>query len=254
LIEKIEYSLKILKKSFEGYTIKIQSEKNKLHFIKGDTRISFIISGESFKIPHQNNEMILPVDLLISQPEKIAGIVLSKLKLNKTVFARKVEVKKTDKKTATEFLDKYHLMNSTQSAYNLGLYSDNELITLASFSKGRKMNRLTEDKRSFELIRFCCKTGITVTGGLTKLLSSFCEQKNAGDIMTYVDKQLSDGRSFIKAGFKKHGETPPNYYLVNKETFKRAYASKDAVFDPKKYYLTSNTGNIKLVYTPNIQK
>lgn len=154
------------------------------------------------------------LDFILHQPTKLVALVQSKLGLNKTIFARSCELKKIEKKTAGEFLDNFHLMNSTQSAFNYGLFYKGELMSVASFSKGRKMNRLPEDKRSFELIRFCSRQGITVTGGLTKLVKNFCREKNAGDVMTYVDKQFSDGASFVKAGFTKHSETERNTKLV----------------------------------------
>ncbi len=111
------------------------------------------------------------------------------------------------------------------------------------------MNRLPEGKQSFELIRFCCKSGITITGGLSKLMKHFFEEKKAGDIMTYVDKQFSNGDSFAKAGFKKHSETPPLSFLVNKKTFERIAFKED--FDEKQFYKTQNAGNIKMIYKPN---
>lgn len=112
------------------------------------------------------------------------------------------------------------------------------------------MNRLPEGKQSFELIRFCCKSGITVTGGLSKLMSNFYIEKNAGDIMTYVDKQFSNGDSFIKAGFKIHSETPPLNFLINKKTFERIPLAENKIFDKKIFYSTQNSGNLKLIYTP----
>ncbi len=176
-------------------------------------------------------------------------MVLSKLQLNKTIFARNCVVKKLDKKTAANFLETYHLMGNTQSGFNLGLFYKDELFTIASFSKGRKMNRLHEHQRSFELIRFCCKSGISVTGGLSKLMNHFFIEKNAGDIMTYVDKQWSDGKSFINAGFKKHSEKEPNYFLINKSTFERKLLkNKHEPFDTNTFYLTQNLGSIKLIY------
>lgn len=138
----------------------------------------------------------------------------SKFGLNKTIFARQCELKKIDKETANDFLNAYHLMNATQSAFNYGLFYKEELVAVASFSKGRKMNRLQEHERSFELIRFCCKEGITVTGGLTKLVKNFCREKNAGDVMTYVSKQFGNGKSFANAGFKKHSETERNIKMI----------------------------------------
>jgi hypothetical protein len=239
-----------LRKLLAAHAVETQIKADLLVCSGNGRSLSFCITGED---PDAENTCpaILHLDQIIRDPEKVAAILLSKLQLNKTVFARKCEVRPVDKKTAGAFLEKYHLMNATKSAFNLGLWFEEELIALATFSKGRKMNRLPEDQRSFELIRFCCKSGMTVTGGLTKLLRHFCEEKQAGDIMTYVDKQLSDGRAFIQAGFKKHSETAPNYFLVNRLSFERTAADMEETFDRKKFYLSHNAGNIKLVYTPH---
>ncbi|MGZ3919897.1 MAG: hypothetical protein ACXVNM_08060 [Bacteroidia bacterium] len=191
-----------------------------------------------------------PSDLLVTAPEKLVATIQSRLSLNKKVFARNCEVKRIEKGQAQEFLNKYHLMNSTQSASNYGLFLKDELLAVASFSKGRKMNRLPGNKRSFELIRFCSKDGITVTGGLTRLLKNFCREKEAGDIMTYIDKQFSSGQSFIKAGFVKHSETAPHSSLINKKTFERiALKDESEVINEQLFYRFKNEGNLKLVFT-----
>ncbi len=230
------------KKLLEAKDIKLLIHQNEITCVTNKKKYSFLIS--------QNDEEGIPFDYIVTSPEKLVAIILSKLNLNKTVFARNCEVKKINKETAVDFLEKYHILNSTQSAFNYGLIYKNELLALTSFSKGRKMNRLPEDKRSFELIRFCCKEGITVTGGLTKLIKNFCKEKNAGDVMTYIDKQFSLGDSFIKAGFVNHSETDPNYFIVNKKTFARMPFKTDETFDSKLFYIAKNSGNIKLVYTP----
>lgn len=212
--------------------------------------ISVSYNGELFICSCGENtiSIFLPTDLIVTAPRKVAATIQSRLSLNETVFARNCKVEKIDKTTAENFLDTYHLMNSTSSAFNYGLFLKDELLAVASFSKGRKMNRLVEDKRSFELIRFATREGITVTGGLTKLLKHFCREKKAGDIMTYIDKQFSGGNSFFTSGFKKHGETAPNYFLLDKTTFERIPAIKDAKFDPNLFELVQNDGNLKLVF------
>ncbi|PBQ32356.1 hypothetical protein CNR22_11435 [Sphingobacteriaceae bacterium] len=219
-------------------------------FSKTSKKIKFILAGKDFDSEKYKEEVVIYEDQLKRSPEKIKALVLSKLQANKTIYARNCEVRKIDKETAVNFLENYHLMNSTQSGFNFGLFYLDELVAVASFSKGRKMNRLREDQRSFELIRFCCKSGITITGGLSKLIKNFCEEKKAGDVMTYVDKDLSDGTSFIRAGFKKHSETEATYFLVNRVTFERNMATKDELYDAKKFYRIKNSGNVKLVYTP----
>src|SRR5690606_11613185 len=148
------------------------------------------------------------------------------------------ESKKVNKGEAEQFLQTYHLMNSTQSASNYGLYYKGELMAVASFSKGRKMRRLTEDQRSFELIRFCCKSGYTITGGLSKLLGSFVKEKNPGDVMTYVDAQWSDGQAFTKAGFVRMETTPPRTFIINKTNFERKeWKDENIKFDTENFFL-----------------
>lgn len=233
----------------------IETHVSSGHFeCRKDTKhFSFYVCGEESEVMAQKHETSIPIDYIFRIPEKVASLILSKLQANKKIFARKCEIKKVNKLIAASFLDQHHLLGAAQSGFNYGLYYEKELVALASFSKGRKMNRLKEHERSFELIRFCTKSGITVTGGLSRLIRKFCDERNAGDIMTYIDKQMFDGRSFISAGFKKHSESAPNLFLINKKTFERIPHKNEIEYDPQKFYLTQNTGNIKLVYTPNEQ-
>lgn len=243
-------------KHIQSFIIEIQKFKvevlrngNRLNFSHSQHHIEFLIADESFDFTIKTKVAILPLDCLITSPKIMLGIILSQLQLNKKIYARKCEVKKIDKIQAENFLNQFHLMGSTSSGFNLGLFYNGELVSVASFSKGRKMNRLEAHQRSFELIRFCTKFGITVTGGLSKLLKVFYDEKNAGDIMTYVDKQFSNGLSFIRAGFTKHSEKSPNCFLIHKKTFERVLF-QNQIFDKKEYYLTQNTGSTKLVYKP----
>ncbi|MBL7919676.1 MAG: hypothetical protein JNJ40_05145 [Bacteroidia bacterium] len=224
--------------------MKCNSKNGRLIINSKDTSIEVNVGEKG-----TGNNLSIPIDYIITQRKKIIPIILSKLNLNKTVFARNCKVEKITKQIAEDFFNEYHFFGSTTSAYNYGLFYKDELIGAASFSKGRKMNRLPEGKQSFELIRFCCKRGITITGGLSKLMKHFFEEKKAGDIMTYVDKQFSNGGSFAKAGFKKHSETPPLSFLVNKKTFERITFKEN--FDEKQFYKTQNAGNIKMIYKPN---
>jgi hypothetical protein len=74
-----------------------------------------------------------------------------------------------------------------------------------------------------------------------------------GDIMTYVDKDWSEGKAYLKLGFKLHSETPPQNFLFNTKTLTKHKVSND--FEPsnlpdKDLILVKNSGNLKLVYTP----
>jgi len=218
---------------------------------KGSTSITINIIGDTTSKPQKKGDIALPLDYLIREPEKVGAIIQSKLGLNKRLFARHCEVKRLTKNEANQFLEAYHLMNSTQSVSNYGLFHKGELLAVASFSNGRKMNRLPATQRSFELIRFCCKKGHTITGGLSKLLNHFINDKKAGDIMTYVDQNWSEGEAFVKAGFKRLEKTEPKVFLINKTTFARKpFKGNIAEADLKQFFLLKDFGNLKMIYTP----
>ncbi len=191
-----------IKKQLQGYPVSISSENNKVTFRNGDRHITFTMIAE----PVISQPSISSAN---SESEKLASVIMSRLGLNRRIYARDCTYRAIDKSTATDFLDKFHLMKSTGSAYVRGLFYKDDLVAVASFSKGRKMRRLTPEERSYELIRFCCRQGISVSGGLSKLVKNFCREKKAGDIMSYVDARLSDGSSFIAAGFTEIKEVAP---------------------------------------------
>lgn len=178
----------------------------------------------------------------------IVARIRSLMGQNKRVHGRLCEVKILDKKTAETFLNQHHVLGFAQAYYKLGLYKKDELLAIATFSKGRKMNRLPEGKKSFELIRFCNASGITVVGGLSKLLKHFIGLTEAGDIMTYIDKDQSEGKAFLQLGFKLMSESMPIAFNVHKNSQRRL--EKHEVKDDNNFHVVKNSGNLKLVYTP----
>ncbi len=184
------------------------------------------------------------------------AIIVSRLKSllgqNKRIHGRSCIIKLLDKKTAEPFLNHHHILGFAKSYYKLGLFKKDELIAVATFSKGRKMNRLSDNKKSFELIRFCNASGTTVVGGLSKLLKHFITLTDAGDIMTYIDKDQSEGKAFLKLGFKLMSESEPIEFQVHKNSQRRA--SKNTINVQDDFHFVKNSGNLKLVYTPHHAK
>lgn len=234
-------------KDLEKQGIACNMDANVLIVKHHEKTLEFLIADTPLAMGAEKPQHVIPFDYLVNSRQKLCGMILSQLKMNQKIFARKCDVKKVEKADAEIFFNQHHLLGATGSAYNLGLFYEGELVALASFSKGRKMNRLAAHERSFELIRFCNKTGLTVTGGLSRLLKSFFELKEAGDIMTYVDKQFSDGQSFMKAGFTLHSEKVAQQFLIHRKTFVRKLYQGEK-YDVLKFYLSENAGSIKMVY------
>ena len=153
--------------------------------------------------------------------EGVLSRIKSKLGLNNKIYARKTTIKKLNRSEAYDFLLANHINDALKAKYNFGLMYNNELVAIACF--GPIMHKKTEAKGelSGELIRFCNKLDYTVVGGLSKLLKHFITQYQVDDIMTYIDKDWSDGKSFIQLGFEVVGEKHqfPHYVDLNQKQF-----------------------------------
>lgn len=134
------------------------------------------------------------------------SVILNKLGLSNKIYARKCVLKLVDNKVKDEFLIKNHLQGSCPSTVNIGLYYNNELVSLMTFGKSRYNKNY-----DWELLRYCNKLNISVVGGASKLLFYF--RKNyKGSIISYANKRWSDGNLYKKLGFDLVNESCPNYY------------------------------------------
>jgi hypothetical protein len=219
---------------------------------------SFEINVSSCKLFVSFNNKIFSFWLndWFNKKEIILSIISSKIGENKKVFARNCEVKKITKPIAEAFLNQNHLLGFKSAYFKYALFYQHEVIAIATFSKGRKMNRLDANKRSFELISFCCKKNVSVTGGLSKLLKAFVTDLQPGDIMTYIDKDWSDGSAYLKLSFRINSETEPQSFVFDKINFEKYYSEKlpESIFialqnNSPNLETVKNSGNLKLVYT-----
>ena len=125
------------------------------------------------------------------------------------VFARKCIVREIDSKITSEFVDQYHLQGNCSSSYNLGLFYNNELVSVMTFGKPR-FNK----KYEWELLRFCSSKPIVGAAG--KLLKYFINQKSPKSLISYANRCWSSKLSNVyeKIGFKLVGESDPGYVWV----------------------------------------
>jgi hypothetical protein len=144
----------------------------------------------------------------VYKKEIVKSIILNKLNLiNKKIYARNTEVKVISTKEAKEFLNNNHIQGYTTSSIRIGLFHDNELISLMTFG-----NRRINSKNNFELIRFSNKINTSVIGGASKLFKYFVKNYNDKKIVSYSDISLFNGHIYEKLGFKNDGKTNLNYY------------------------------------------
>ena len=145
------------------------------------------------------------------------------------IYARKCIIKPVDSKTASSFLTQNHLQGKCGSTIRLGLYHNDELVSLMTFGKTRKFINKTSNDNCWELIRFCNKVNTVVIGGASKLLNHFIKMYNPIKIITYTDKRYSNGNLYEKLGFKHTHDSKPNYYYVigNKRYYRYSYRKSE---------------------------
>lgn len=124
----------------------------------------------------------------------------------KRVYGRKCEVKEITPYVASDFCQLHHLQNYAKSSINIGLYYEDELVSVMTFGKPR-YNKNYE----WELVRYC--SSYNVVGGAEKLFSYFVKHYNPSSVISYCDRAKFTGDTYIKLGFKlKTWNTPSKHW------------------------------------------
>jgi len=195
----------------------------------------------------------------------VKSMILNKLGLiQNKIYARKTIIKEVDTPTTRIFLNNSHIQGYVNSAIRLGLYYNDELVSLMTIGKPRKnMNSSTDNVNEYELLRFCNKINTTVVGGASKLFNYFVNKYNPELITTYADRSYSKGNLYKQLGFEFVHITKPNYYYVVGDHRKYRFGfRKDLLikegYDPNKteheimlsrdIYRIFNSGNYKFIY------
>jgi G:T-mismatch repair DNA endonuclease (very short patch repair protein) len=128
------------------------------------------------------------------------------------IYARKCQVQEINSRQAHKFCDKNHLQSYTGSSVKLGLFYENEIVSVMTFAK-RSIAKGSKHKDGYwELSRFCNKIDYLVVGGASKLLKYFEKNYDWKEIISYADRRWSDGNMYYKLGFDFKKFTQPNYW------------------------------------------
>lgn len=144
----------------------------------------------------------------------IQSMIRHKLDISKQnkIYARKTLIQEITYSEARSFLDEYHVQGSVQATVYYGLFDkENNLCAVSSWQKNNNTLYLT---------RYA--TSSIVVGGMGKMLSKgkeFAEKNSCTKIVTFADKQVSDGDLYEKLGFIRDKDIPPDYkYIVDSKT------------------------------------
>lgn len=142
------------------------------------------------------NPLFFREDEIFNKKEIIKSILINKFHKNPhKVYARNTYIQKVDRKQSTLFFETYHLMGSGRGE-SLGIYckQTNELLSVLQYTKHND---------SIDIDRFASKSGYSIIGGLSKIISFIIKNNNVVKITSFVDNRYGDGSSLKQCGFRK---------------------------------------------------
>ncbi len=176
----------------------------------------------------------------IFKKEIIKSMILNKIgKIPNRVYARKCEIKNINNNNLKLFLNSNHIQGYAHSSINLGLYYNNELVSVMTFGK----NRFKKNSNEWEMVRFCNKLNTSVVGGASKLFQYFIKNYNQDNltIISFSDRRFFSGELYKNLGFEFEKFTSPSYiYWKNSKIMNRMSCQKHKlfklleIFDPEK--------------------
>jgi len=117
-----------------------------------------------------------------------------------------------------QFFNSTHISGYTPSRICWGLKDRNNQLVSALSLRVPRHGEKYED--SLEIARFSNALGMSVPGGLSKLLKmakKWSLSNGYKNIMTYVDRRIGAGRGYEASGFQKIGSTGPDYWYTDGE-------------------------------------
>ena len=142
-------------------------------------------------------------------------------KIENKIYARKCIIKELDSKTVTKFLNENHLQGTVGSKIKLGLFHNDELVSIMTFGNLRKNLGQKSKDDTFELLRFCNKLNINIIGGASKLFKYFISNYSCVSVISYSDRRWGSGELYGTLGFKHIHNSQPNYFYVKNGEVKR---------------------------------
>lgn len=145
----------------------------------------------------------------------ILSLIKNRLGLNGgIIYARKCEIRFVENKTHNVFLNSNHVQGKVGASVKLGLYYNNELVSLMTFGKLRKSLGSNHANGEWELIRFCNKLNYNVVGGASKLFKFFLKNYKPDKILSFSDNRFFNGDLYKVLGFNYSGYSKPSYFYV----------------------------------------
>ena len=175
----------------------------------------------------KNIELIhLWEDWIKNKKDITKSILLSKLGLiSNTIYARKCIIKEIDSKTCNDFLEANHIQGKSASKIKLGLYYNDQLVSVMTFSPPRVNMGSKNHKCQWELVRFVSLCNVRIIGGASKLLKYFIKNYNPKSIVSFSMNDISKGKLYKQLGFVTDNKINQSYWYIEPYTLRRYHRS-----------------------------
>lgn len=187
-----------------------------------------------FKTCQENGIQLLTIweDQIKRNPLLVESIILSKLDIYKEkIYARKCSIREVSSMDSLSFLSRNHIQGAINSGIRLGLYYNDELVSLMTFGKRRKSLGQINKEGCWELYRYCNKQNTQVVGGASKLFSYFIDQYNPLEIESFSSNDISDGGLYKKLRFQCVGHSISYWYIKNYKRYHRFVFTKKRLIE-----------------------
>ena len=138
-------------------------------------------------------------------------------KNERSIYARKCNVKFIDGNECCRFLNENHRQGNADSSYRYGLYYQDELVSVMTFSKMRNTigKKSSNNDNTYELVRFCNLRNTNVVGGASKLFKHFLKDVNPSEVVSFSDRAHTTGKLYSILGFEIESYSDSGYVWVN---------------------------------------
>jgi hypothetical protein len=125
------------------------------------------------------------------------------------IYGRKCVIKEVSPKNSNKFLVSNHIQGKDKASVRIGLYHNDELVSIMTFCKSRYDKNI-----QWEMSRYCNKIGHGVIGGASKLFKYFISKNTPKTIVSYSDRRYFTGEIYSSLGFDFIRHSPPNYHYI----------------------------------------
>lgn len=200
-------------------------------------------------------------DQIINYPEIVKSIILSKLNIyDRKIYGRKCIIKELYNNDYKNFTINNHLQGHIPSSVKIGLFYEDELVSVMSFGK-KRISLGNKKSDGWEMYRFCNKLNTQVIGGASKLMNYFINKYHPETIESFSSNDISNGMLYNKLGFTQQSINISYWYIKNNFRYHRYKFTKSnlvkmgydssktefEIMDELKYFRIYDSGQTKYI-------